>query len=185
MGYFLRSSTLKVKPTLVKPLQPALPFDFLQLIRAGISSASSEAFKEDEVDSISVSDEADPSKSTPPSVRERSESVMKDKAPLESGPAFPHPSKRKTRNKSNAKRSKKRRTMESPGPSTRTLSQVLSHGVAIEVDLDAARFDFAKGAHTGKPGTAAKLGSEAEIRKEYDIQELLALGFEHIAWDGK
>ncbi|KAJ3777271.1 hypothetical protein FB446DRAFT_634381 [Lentinula raphanica] len=75
--------------------------------------------------------------------------------------------------------------MENPGPSTRTLAQVLSHGIAVEVDLDAAHFDFTKGAHTGKPGTAAKLGSQAEIRKEYGVQELLARGFEHIAWDGK
>ncbi|KAJ3769588.1 hypothetical protein FB446DRAFT_621148, partial [Lentinula raphanica] len=43
----------------------------------------------------------------------------------------------------------------------------------------------AKGAHTGKPGTAAKLGSESEIRREYRVQELLDRGFQRIAWDGK
>ncbi|KAJ3718183.1 hypothetical protein C8R42DRAFT_550117, partial [Lentinula raphanica] len=54
----------------------------------------------------------------------------------------------------------------------------------VEVGLDAASLDSAKGAHTGKPGTAAKLGSQAEIRKEYCLQELLDRGFEHISWDG-
>ncbi|KAJ3718906.1 hypothetical protein C8R42DRAFT_535110, partial [Lentinula raphanica] len=54
----------------------------------------------------------------------------------------------------------------------------------VEVELDASQFDSARGAHTGKPGTAAKLGSQAEIRKEYSVQELLELGFEHIQWDG-
>ncbi|KAJ3774379.1 hypothetical protein FB446DRAFT_763980 [Lentinula raphanica] len=75
--------------------------------------------------------------------------------------------------------------MHNEGPSTKTLAQVLSPGTAVEVDLDAARFDSAKGAHTGKPGKALKLGSQAEIRKEYCIQELLDQGFEHLAWDGK
>ncbi|KAJ3966698.1 hypothetical protein EV361DRAFT_760627, partial [Lentinula raphanica] len=54
----------------------------------------------------------------------------------------------------------------------------------VEVDMDAASLDSAKGAHTGKPGTAAKLGSQTEIRQEYRLQELLDLGFEHIRWDG-
>ncbi|KAJ3764385.1 hypothetical protein EV360DRAFT_8591, partial [Lentinula raphanica] len=63
--------------------------------------------------------------------------------------------------------------------------QVLSPGTAVEVDLDAARFDSAKGAHTGKRGTTLQLGSEAEIRREHCIQELLDRGFEHIAWDGR
>ncbi|KAJ3966394.1 hypothetical protein EV361DRAFT_775383, partial [Lentinula raphanica] len=54
----------------------------------------------------------------------------------------------------------------------------------VEVDVDAAGLDSAKGAHTGKPGTAAKLGSQSEICREYRLQELLDLGFEHIAWNG-
>ncbi|KAJ3769793.1 hypothetical protein FB446DRAFT_621379, partial [Lentinula raphanica] len=63
--------------------------------------------------------------------------------------------------------------------------QVLSPGTVIEVDLDAALFDSAKGAHTGKQRTALQLGSEAEIRREHCIQELLDQGFEHIVWDGR
>ncbi|KAJ3907754.1 hypothetical protein F5879DRAFT_763199, partial [Lentinula edodes] len=55
----------------------------------------------------------------------------------------------------------------------------------VEVDLDASDFDAARGAHTGKPGTAAKLGSEEERQKQYSVEELLAQGFEHIEWDGR
>ncbi|KAJ3831189.1 hypothetical protein F5878DRAFT_549834 [Lentinula raphanica] len=50
---------------------------------------------------------------------------------------------------------------------------------------DAASLDSAKGAHTGKPGTAAKLGSQTEICREYQVQELLDRGFEHLSWDGR
>ncbi|KAJ3765558.1 hypothetical protein FB446DRAFT_615335, partial [Lentinula raphanica] len=54
----------------------------------------------------------------------------------------------------------------------------------VEVEVDAAALDSAKGAHTGKPGTAAKLGSQSEICRDYCLQDLLDLGFEHIAWNG-
>ncbi|KAJ3965335.1 hypothetical protein EV361DRAFT_810878 [Lentinula raphanica] len=65
------------------------------------------------------------------------------------------------------------------------ISQVLSHGIAIEVDIDARAFDLAKGAHTGKPRTAKRLGSQSEIKGRYSVQELLEQGFKHILWDGR
>ncbi|KAJ3871637.1 hypothetical protein F5051DRAFT_340637, partial [Lentinula edodes] len=55
----------------------------------------------------------------------------------------------------------------------------------VEVNLNASEFDAARGAQTGKPGTKAKLGSEAERRKHYKLEELLVRGFEHIEWDGR
>ncbi|KAJ3765607.1 hypothetical protein FB446DRAFT_794889 [Lentinula raphanica] len=76
-------------------------------------------------------------------------------------------SKQKTRNKSNAKRAKKWRLDAAGGPSFSTFAHVLSHGTCVEVDLDASQFDSAKGIHTGKSGTAVKLGSQADICKEY------------------
>ncbi|KAJ3766631.1 hypothetical protein FB446DRAFT_653498 [Lentinula raphanica] len=79
----------------------------------------------------------------------------------------------------------KRRANATSGPSIQTISQVLSHGVAIEADIDARAFDAAKGAHTGKPGTAKRLGSQSEIQGRYSVQELLDQGFEHIQWDGR
>ncbi|KAJ3819595.1 hypothetical protein F5880DRAFT_1460607, partial [Lentinula raphanica] len=55
----------------------------------------------------------------------------------------------------------------------------------IEADVDARAFDAAKGAHTGKPGTAKRLGSQSEVRARYSVQELLRQGFKHILWDGR
>ncbi|KAE9385099.1 hypothetical protein BT96DRAFT_1007366 [Gymnopus androsaceus JB14] len=59
--------------------------------------------------------------------------------------------------KQRVERAKDRATRE--GPSAATLSHVLSPGTAVEVELDAAEFDAAKGAQTGSPGTHKKLGN--------------------------
>ncbi|KAJ3807780.1 hypothetical protein F5876DRAFT_47421 [Lentinula aff. lateritia] len=96
---------------------------------------------------------------------------------------------RKRKAKSASKRSKKRKlekeALKGAGASKATYSQVLSHGVAVEVGLDASEFKAARGAHTGKPGTQAKLGSEEERQRRYTLEELLDRGFEHIEWDGR
>lgn len=74
--------------------------------------------------------------------------------------------------------------LPAPGPSKRTLAHVLSEGTAIEVDINAANFDAALGAHTAKPGTKKQQGSKVDARRTYSLTELLQRGFQHIKWDG-
>ncbi|KAJ3869203.1 hypothetical protein EV359DRAFT_30569 [Lentinula novae-zelandiae] len=96
---------------------------------------------------------------------------------------------RKRRRKFACKRAQKRKlekkALNETGASQDTLSQVLSHGTAVEVDLDASELEAARGAHTGKPGKKENLGSQAERERQYSLEELLAQGFEHIEWDGR
>ncbi|KAF9064639.1 hypothetical protein BDP27DRAFT_1187524, partial [Rhodocollybia butyracea] len=60
----------------------------------------------------------------------------------------------------------------------------LSEGNTIKVDLNAADFDAALGAHTAKPGTKKQRGSKADMRRTYSLTELLQREFQHIKWDG-
>lgn len=72
----------------------------------------------------------------------------------------------------------------SDGPSSHALSYSLSPGAAVEVGLNAAQLDAAKGAQTGKPGTQKKLKQLSDKQNMYELADLLAEGFEHIEWDG-
>ncbi|KAK7045373.1 hypothetical protein VNI00_007622 [Paramarasmius palmivorus] len=70
-------------------------------------------------------------------------------------------------------------------PSQRTLEKAIKTAKTIDLaDIDAANFDAAKGAHTGKRGTQKTYGTKAEKEKEYTLQELIGLGYFHIPWDG-
>ncbi|KAJ4467116.1 hypothetical protein C8J55DRAFT_401797, partial [Lentinula edodes] len=60
----------------------------------------------------------------------------------------------------------------------------LSSGAAVEANIDASQFEAARGAHTGNPGKKADLGTRSDREKQYTVAELLAMGFEHIQWDG-
>ncbi|KAJ3729635.1 hypothetical protein C8R42DRAFT_715911 [Lentinula raphanica] len=148
MRYFLRSS---VKSTVVKPLSPSSPFDFLTLISEGIAAQG-----EDKATlPVPDSDEVEPPPSKQPRLSSSSDPKTDDSGSADTATSG---SKRSNQNKANAKRARKRREQETKGPSNHNLSQVLSHGVAIEVDVDAASLDSAKGAHTGKPGGVADAG---------------------------
>ncbi|GAW02022.1 hypothetical protein LENED_003650 [Lentinula edodes] len=105
--------------------------------------------------------------------------------PASSSPANPRKRKAKFASKHSKKRKLEKEASKGAGASPAMRAQVLSHGIAVEVDLDASEFEAARGAHTGKPGTKAKLGSEEERQRRYTLEELLAQGFEHIVWDGK
>jgi hypothetical protein len=106
--------------------------------------------------------------------------------PLSSPGSKPIPALQSLRN-SKRREGRKRKAEEEllpPGPSKRTLANVLSEGTAIEVDINAANFDAALGAHTAKPGTKKQRGSKADMRRTYSLTELLQQGFQHIKWDG-
>ncbi|KAJ4493143.1 hypothetical protein C8J55DRAFT_384004, partial [Lentinula edodes] len=60
----------------------------------------------------------------------------------------------------------------------------LSSGAAVEADIDASKFEAAHGAHTGKPGKKADMGTKSDREKQYTLAELIDMGFEHIQWDG-
>ncbi|EEB97540.1 hypothetical protein MPER_03117, partial [Moniliophthora perniciosa FA553] len=62
--------------------------------------------------------------------------------------------------------------------------ETLRTAKVIRVNTDASEFDAAKGAHTGKRGTKKMYGTKEEIEKEYTLEELVDLGYIHIAWDG-
>ncbi|KIK50523.1 hypothetical protein GYMLUDRAFT_78475 [Collybiopsis luxurians FD-317 M1] len=70
------------------------------------------------------------------------------------------------------------------GPSDRTLKHVFSSSTALEIDADAAQFDAALGAQTGKPGQTKHLGTILQRQQMYHLADLLAEGFYHIKWDG-
>ncbi|KAL0070083.1 hypothetical protein AAF712_002980 [Marasmius tenuissimus] len=69
-------------------------------------------------------------------------------------------------------------------PSQRTIEEAIWPAKTIRLDLDAAHFDAAKGAHTAKPGGKKVFGSKEEKEREYTLQDLIGLGHTHIPWDG-
>ncbi|KAJ3709886.1 hypothetical protein C8R42DRAFT_729724 [Lentinula raphanica] len=175
-------------------LTPSTPYNFSALLQATIDTASYESLADEGSDCKGVDKVTDCRNSTTTVVLEESPSIPCPATKLTLCPAMkstPVPfalepnSQQQTWNKSNSKRAKKWQADIAAGLSTpRTLSHVLSHGTCVEVDLDASQFNSAKGAHTEKPGTAAKLGSQTEIHKEVSVQQLVKLEFEHINWVG-
>lgn len=165
----------------MKPLLPASKFDYLSLIRASCA----DALEEPEED-LGIDLDDNPSPAVLPSALSSQTSV----SPVSSASTVLGKRKDSGQSLRNSKRANKRKRVAKEStpnaqPSSRTLSEVLSHGTAIEVNHNAADFDAARGAHTGKPGTKEKLGSRTEIQKEYTVEDLLELGFEHIRWDGR
>ncbi|KAF9268611.1 hypothetical protein L218DRAFT_520286 [Marasmius fiardii PR-910] len=69
-------------------------------------------------------------------------------------------------------------------PSERTVDQAVRKSKVVRLDLDAATFDAAKGAHTAKRGTEKSMGAKGEIEKEYSVEELVEMGYTHIPWGG-
>ncbi|KIK50237.1 hypothetical protein GYMLUDRAFT_51334 [Collybiopsis luxurians FD-317 M1] len=66
----------------------------------------------------------------------------------------------------------------------KTLKHIFSSSTALEIDADAAQFDAALGAQTGKPGQTKHLGTILQRQQMYHLADLLAEGFYHIKWDG-
>ncbi|KAJ3861200.1 hypothetical protein EV359DRAFT_84566 [Lentinula novae-zelandiae] len=52
------------------------------------------------------------------------------------------------------------------------------------LDINASKFEAAHGAHTGKPGKKADMGTKSDREKQYTVAEFIDMGFEHIQWDG-
>ncbi|KAJ4493197.1 hypothetical protein C8R41DRAFT_919671 [Lentinula lateritia] len=96
-------------------------------------------------------------------------------------PLCPSPSSLRNSKRAGKRKRKAETEPVQAGPSKRTIAHVLS---AIEVDLEAQDFDAAHGAHTAKPGTQKQRGSNADIQRRYSVEDLVALGFRHIPWDG-
>ncbi|KAJ3858324.1 hypothetical protein EV359DRAFT_69100, partial [Lentinula novae-zelandiae] len=168
------------------PWNPKAPFDFVALLKKSLSAAATtpqEAGEEGPRAGLQP-DASEDLPSMPPIPPSSSTPDHQGILPL------PPPSNpRKRQQKFACKRAKKRKlnkeASRQAGGSNDALSQVLSHGAAVEVDLDASELDTAQGAHTGKPGRQENLGSQAEKEKVYTLEELLAQGFEHIEWDGR
>ncbi|KAJ3927608.1 MAG: hypothetical protein NXY57DRAFT_1042277 [Lentinula lateritia] len=190
MVYFLRSQVLKG----MKPLNPKAPFNFLKLLKesfpTGASSPDASASTVDPMMSPSNADNPSLSTATAsargqtvpgegrgdvPASEVREEAIRLQPETLAHS-ALPPPE---------ADRKLKKKALNETGASQDTLSQVLSHGAAVEVDLDASELEAARGAHTGKPGKKENLGSQVERERQYSLEELLAQGFEHIEWDGR
>ncbi|KAL0577957.1 hypothetical protein V5O48_004028 [Marasmius crinis-equi] len=85
----------------------------------------------------------------------------------------------------NAKRCQKRRMLRDqdlPTPK-RVYDRVLGEAETLSVDLEADRFDAAKGAHTGKPGVGSK--TDKARTAIYTVEDLKSKGFRHVQWDGR
>ncbi|KAJ8072162.1 hypothetical protein PM082_015720 [Marasmius tenuissimus] len=68
-------------------------------------------------------------------------------------------------------------------PSSRAIEHALKPSQSTPVSMHALQLDAAYGAHTGKLGTK-KMGSLKEREVEYDVEDLVEIGFDHIKWDG-
>ncbi|KAK1217404.1 hypothetical protein PQX77_019944 [Marasmius sp. AFHP31] len=73
--------------------------------------------------------------------------------------------------------------LDSPGPSPRAIEKAIKVACPTPVALNAQELDAAYGAHTGKLGTK-KMGNLKEREAEYDVDDLVRVGFDHIEWDG-
>ncbi|KAL0061008.1 hypothetical protein AAF712_012181 [Marasmius tenuissimus] len=72
---------------------------------------------------------------------------------------------------------------ESDSPSSRAIEQAIKPSQSTSVLLHACELDAAYGAHTGKLGTK-KMGSLKRREAEYDVDDLVKEGFNHVKWDG-
>ncbi|KAJ3858585.1 hypothetical protein EV359DRAFT_68898 [Lentinula novae-zelandiae] len=185
MGYFLRS-----RPTAgVKPLLPKASFNFKALLKqtlmATTATIASEGAKEEmpvaiqslvPVQEMAWRQPLIPTSSTPPTLQPSIPNILQ--TPTSSLPANPHKRKAKSASMCSKKRKFEKEASKGPGDSHATHAQVLSHGVAVEVDLDASKFEAARGAHTTRlrGGVAKAVHSGGTACSGF---------FEHIAWDGK
>ncbi|KAK1235185.1 hypothetical protein PQX77_001600 [Marasmius sp. AFHP31] len=94
-----------------------------------------------------------------------------------------HRRKRQETRKSKRKADKELKK-EDYTPSPRAIDRAMKGAKAIRINKDAECFDAAKGAHTGKRGTAKTYGTKEEIEREWTLEELVDLGYTHIPWDG-
>ncbi|KAL0565665.1 hypothetical protein V5O48_016354 [Marasmius crinis-equi] len=69
-------------------------------------------------------------------------------------------------------------------PSARTVTEAIRKAKIRRLELDAASFNAAKGAHTAKPGQRDTKDTLTEKAREWTLQELVDLGYLHIPWDG-
>ncbi|KAJ8085940.1 hypothetical protein PM082_004759 [Marasmius tenuissimus] len=90
--------------------------------------------------------------------------------------------KRKLKRKAKREADAEARDSDQP-PSQRTIEEAIRPAKTIRLDLDAAHFDAAKGAHTAKPGGKKVFGSKEEKEREHTLQDLVDLGYIHIPWD--
>ncbi|KAK7023499.1 hypothetical protein VNI00_016717 [Paramarasmius palmivorus] len=88
---------------------------------------------------------------------------------------------------SNKKRAEKRREKRKNCPSndeSRVLQEAIQPAVALRAEFDAKKLDASRGAYAGNKGGRKVLGAQADVEKEYDLQDLLKMGFQHEEWDG-
>ncbi|KAK7051222.1 hypothetical protein VNI00_004722 [Paramarasmius palmivorus] len=99
-----------------------------------------------------------------------------------STPSYNH--KRRASRRKTQRENQRAAAYDEEPPSERTLDEAIRKAKIVRLDMDASQLDAAKGAHTGKRGTKATYGTKDEVEKEYGLQELIDMGYIHIAWDG-
>ncbi|KAJ8084970.1 hypothetical protein PM082_003747 [Marasmius tenuissimus] len=109
-------------------------------------------------------------------------STTGEEIPASNNTSYHHRKRTETR-KAKRKADKEQRP-EDYTPSSRAIQEALRPAKVIRVNQDAGNFDAAKGAHTAKKGTAKTYGTRAEMEREWTLEELVALGYIHIPWDG-
>ncbi|KAK7032461.1 hypothetical protein VNI00_013019 [Paramarasmius palmivorus] len=90
--------------------------------------------------------------------------------------------------RANKKRAEKRREKRKDHPvsnsEARRDREAILPAAAIHTGFDAGKLDASRGAYAGNRGGKRVLGSQADVEKEYDLPELLEMGFHHEKWDG-
>ncbi|KAK7047446.1 hypothetical protein VNI00_006677 [Paramarasmius palmivorus] len=88
----------------------------------------------------------------------------------------------------NAKRAEKRREKRKadsqPNSKDRINKEAVQPAVLLRKDFDGAKLDASRGAYIGNRGGKKVLGTRKEIEAEYDVQQLIRMGFQHETWDG-
>ncbi|KAK7024474.1 hypothetical protein VNI00_016271 [Paramarasmius palmivorus] len=82
------------------------------------------------------------------------------------------------------KRREKRKNEPAGNSEDRVIREAIKPAAVLKAEFDGGRLDASRGVYTGNRGGRKVLGTQRDIQREYDVQELVDMGFEHVTWDG-
>ncbi|KAJ8089803.1 hypothetical protein PM082_018379 [Marasmius tenuissimus] len=132
-----------------------------------------------------LSDPEEPaSNALPPVFANETAGLLPAQSPPTVKRKFNHPDGQSYQNKKRRRTRKENPKVSSDSPSSRAIEQALNLSTPVTIPmLQAIELDAAYGAHTGKLGTK-KMGKAKDREREYDVEELVGMGFQHYPWDG-